>query len=235
MVAVVNARTQAYLILLFGGALVRLAAGDALLRYVRPVARPWVLLAGIGMIVLAVALLGNTHRSRGSAAPTGGGSLRVPTGWLLLAPVIAIVVVAPPALGSFSADRESTPVSASAAVHKDFAGLTGPVPHRLGLFDFTTRVLWDSARTVSGTDVTLTGFVLSQRNDGFVLARLVITCCAADARPVEVFVRSPTHPAEDSWVAVTGRYAGTDKAQPTFPILAASTVLTVTQPVNPYD
>jgi uncharacterized repeat protein (TIGR03943 family) len=236
MVAVVNARTQAYLILLFGGALVRLAAGDALLRYVRPVARPWVLLAGIGMIVLAVALLGDAQRYRGSAVDLPrGSSFSVPTGWLLLAPVIAIVVVAPPALGSFSANRESSPVAASAAVHKDFAGLTGPAPHRLGLFDFTTRVLWDSARTVTGTDVTLTGFVLSQRTDGFVLARLVVTCCAADARPVEVFVRSPTHPAEDSWVAVTGRYAGTDKAQPTFPVLAASIVLPVKQPVNPYD
>jgi uncharacterized repeat protein (TIGR03943 family) len=235
MVAVVNARTQAYLILLFGGALVRLAAGNALLRYVRPVARPWVLLAGIGMVVLAVVLLAKAHQSRGSAGSTGGSSFGVPTGWLLLAPVIAIVVVAPPALGSFSANRESSPVAASAAVHKDFAGLTGLAPHRLGLFDFTTRVLWDSARTVSGTDVTLTGFVLSQRNDGFVLARLVITCCAADARPVEVFVRNSTHPPEDAWVAVTGRYAGTDKARPTFPVLAASVVLPVNQPVNPYD
>ncbi len=37
-------RTQSFVLLLFGGALLRLASGDALLRYVRPVARPWVFL-----------------------------------------------------------------------------------------------------------------------------------------------------------------------------------------------
>ena len=35
-----STRTQAYLLLLFGGALIRLAVSDLLLRYVRAVARP---------------------------------------------------------------------------------------------------------------------------------------------------------------------------------------------------
>jgi uncharacterized membrane protein YcgQ (UPF0703/DUF1980 family) len=58
------------------------------------------------------------------------------------------------------------------------------------MLDFSTRALWDSGRTLAHHDLSLTGFVLKHWPDGFVLARLVITCCAADARPVEVLVRS---------------------------------------------
>ena len=46
----------------------------------------------------------------------------------------------------------------------------GPTPHTLKMLEFTTRVLWDAGRTVAGQDVQLTGFVLTQRPDGFVLA-----------------------------------------------------------------
>jgi uncharacterized repeat protein (TIGR03943 family) len=223
----VNIRTQGYLLLLFGGALVRLGVSDLLLRYVKPSARLWVLLAGVGMLVLAVAHLVQAHRSRTEREPTTS------TGWLLLAPVVAIVVIAPPALGSFSANR--APASVDTDVHKAFPPLTGSSPHRLPMFDFTTRVLWDAGRTVTDQDVQLTGFVLKQRPDGFVLARLVITCCAADARPVEVFVLSTERPANDQWVTVTGRYAGNDRAAPTLPLLTATALEAVTPPKNPYD
>jgi uncharacterized repeat protein (TIGR03943 family) len=223
----VNARTQGYVLLLFGGALIRLGVSDLLLRYVRPVARPWVLLAGVGLVVLAIAQLVLAHRTRAERTPATG------TGWLLLAPVIAIVVIAPPALGSFSASR--APVGINDQTRKDFPALAGPTPHTLKMLEFTTRVLWDAGRTVAGQDVQLTGFVLKQRPGGFVLARLVITCCAADARPVEVFVRSVRHPAADQWVTVIGRYSGNDRDQPSFPLLTARSVESVTQPKNPYD
>jgi uncharacterized repeat protein (TIGR03943 family) len=225
----VNTRTQAYLVLLLGGGLVRLGISDSLLRYVRPVARPWVLVSGIGLALLAVAELVRIHRQR-SAEESG---IRI--GWMLIAPIVAIIVVAPPALGSFSASHASSSMVTADAVHKEFPPLTGAAPHRLQLFDFTTRVLWDEARTVVNTDVQLTGFVLSQRSDGFVLARLVITCCAADARPVEVFVRTLNRPPIDAWLTVTGRYAGTDPAEPTFPVVTASSIDTVKEPANPYD
>jgi uncharacterized repeat protein (TIGR03943 family) len=222
-----NSRTQGYLLLLFGGALLRLGSSDLLLRYVRPVARPWVFLAGAGLLALCVMQLIQSHRQRSQPVAA------TRTGWLVLAPVVAIVVIAPPALGSFSASR--TAVSVSDQTHKDFPALSGAAPHRLGMLDFTTRVLWDAGRTVTGQQVELTGFVLTERSDGFVLARLVITCCAADARPVEMFVRSPQRPPPDSWVDVTGRSAGADPAQPNFPLLTADSVRTVNEPTNPYD
>lgn len=222
-----NNRTQGYLLLLFGGALLRLGLSNQLLRYVRPAARLWVLLAGGALLALAIGRLIQAHRARTARASA------ISTGWLLIAPVVAILVIAPPALGSFSAIR--APVGIPTTEHKDFPALSGSSPHQLGLLDFTTRVLWDSGRTVSGQDVALTGFVLSDRPDGFVLARLVITCCAADARPVEVEIRTDQLPARDSWVRIVGRYAGVDPDQPTFPVLLANSVSTVAQPTNPYD
>lgn len=224
-------RTQAFVLLLFGGALVRLGLSDQLVRYVRPVARPWVLLAGIALFALAVLRLLLAHRVTRTRSDQAGA---IGTGWLVLAPVVAILIIAPPALGSYSAAR-AVPVRVSAGTAKSFPALTGASPHQLGLLDFTTRVVWDGGRTLTGQDVSLTGFVLSQRPDGFVLARLVITCCAADAAPVEIEVRTDHPPATGAWVTVVGRYAGVDPQRPTFPVLTARSTIAVSEPTNPYD
>lgn len=222
-----NNRTQGYLLLLFGGALLRLATSNLLLRYVRPVARPWVLLAGAALLLLGLSRLIQAQR----AGTERSGAIR--TGWLLLAPVLAILVISPPALGSYSAVR--APVGIPLSGHKDFPALTGAAPHQLPLLDFTTRVLWDSGATLRQQDVQLTGFVLSDRPDGFVLARLVITCCAADARPVEVEIRTEQRPPRDGWVQVTGMLSGVDPDATTFPVLTAHSIRGVDQPTNPYD
>lgn len=220
-------RTQSFLLLLFGGSLIRLSSGDALLRYVRPYARPLVLVAGAAMVILAIVRLVQAHRV-GQADRSA-----VRTGWLLLAPVIAVLLIAPPALGAFTVRRE--PPSPPPKPDSQFAALTGSSPHHVGLFEFSARVVWDSARTVTDQDVVLTGFVGQQLPDGFVLARLVITCCAADARPVVVHVHTSTHPAVDQWVQITGRYAGLDAANRDVPIVAAIEVNPIPSPSNPYD
>src|SRR5882724_2980764 len=124
-------RTQAFVLLLFGGALLRLATTDSLLRYVRPVARPWVLLAGAAMVALALwSLLVPTRTGEGSTPDETdddhghhGGSRAA---WLVLAPVVAILVVAPPALGAYSAKR--LPVSAISPPSRHFPALAGADP-----------------------------------------------------------------------------------------------------------
>lgn len=223
-------RTQSFLLVLFGGALVRLATTDVMLRYVRPVVRPWLLAAGVAVVALGLAQLVTTVRAHTDHHET----LRL--GWLVLAPILAILIVDPPALGAYSAQR--APLAVPADHHHHFAALTGPSPHRVTLLDFYTRVYWDSARTVTDQDVTMTGFVTERRADGFLLVRLVITCCAADAQPVQVFVRTPTIaeiPPANAWVTVIGRYSGLDQVEPTNPQLSATSVRGVAQPKNPYD
>jgi putative membrane protein len=84
--------------------------------------------------------------------------------------------------------------------------------------------------------VVLTGFVLRGRAGGFVLARMVITCCAADASTAAVEVNAPGPvPAGGSWVRVTGRYTGTEPDTDQTPMLAATAVTVIDQPANPYD
>jgi uncharacterized repeat protein (TIGR03943 family) len=227
-VASMNARTQGFVLLLFGGSLLRLGVSSQLLRYVRPNARTWVLLAGMALVWLAGIRLVQAHRARSSATAATG------VGWLILAPVVAILVVGPPALGPYSAARAS-PLSLSASGQKSFPALTGTDPHVLGLLDFTARAVWDDGRTLTGDALSLTGFVLAQRPGGFVLARLVITCCAADAQPIEVEVRATSPPPGDAWVTVVGRYAGGDAGRVRLPVLSATSIAAVAQPTNPYE
>ena len=78
--------------------------------------------------------------------------------------------------------------------------------------------------------------MLHDEQHGLLLARLVITCCAADARPIEIGIQTaaPTPPV-DSWVTVTGTYAGSYPGYTYLPVLKASTVTPVPEPANPYD
>ena len=238
-----NSRTQAFVLLLFGGALLRLATTDALLRYVRPVARPWVLLAGAAIVALALWSLfapasaagdgsGDPDEHQDEHGHGHHGSSRA--AWLVLAPVVAILVIAPPALGAYSAKR--LPVSAIKPPSRHFPALTGADPVPMSLLDYYSRAAFDDGRTLTGHHVALTGFVLRGEPDGFQLSRLVITCCAADAQPVVVSVQtSTTAPSRDTWVTVTGTFGGLSPSDATVPVLRADAVTPVHQPANPYD
>jgi uncharacterized repeat protein (TIGR03943 family) len=230
-----TARTQAFVLLLFGAALVRLAAGDALLHYVRPAARPYVLAAGIAILALAVWTIGTSARAVDDRAPDphrhGAAS---PTAWLVLAPVVAVLVVVPPALGSYSAARAPATIAKPADI--SFPPLAPGNPAPVKLVDFATRALWDDGRTLKGRTVSMTGFVLHAGAGRFTLSRLVISCCAADARAVEVGVLSDAPPpATDAWVVVTGTYAGVSPSDATLPLLHATGIRPITQPTNPYE
>jgi uncharacterized repeat protein (TIGR03943 family) len=92
--------------------------------------------------------------------------------------------------------------------------------------------------------VELTGFVASTSDDddGFVLGRFVMSCCAADAQPVLVTVRwNGTPPTKDSWVQVTGTQVpappgltATERADPANVVIGATEVRPVEQPAHPY-
>lgn len=220
-------RTQSYLLLLFGTALIRIGAGALLTRYVKPSARPWVIVAGVAIVLVALAGL---VLSRDSAAR--GSGTRV--AWLIFAPIAVAILVVPAPLGLYSA-QHSTPVQPDSSVHQDFPPLPGDGVHQLKLGDLVLRVLWDDGRTLQGKKVAVTGFVIGRRDDGFVLARLVITCCAADARPMELDVRSDQHPADGTWLTVTGSYAGVEPDAASFPVLNATEISQVNRPTDPYD
>jgi uncharacterized repeat protein (TIGR03943 family) len=199
-----------------------------------------VLLAGLAVLALALWNLsasvraGDTDASRDTTHDSHGHPVATRLAWLVLAPVLAVLVIAPPALGSFSAARQTPRVPPPARVYFPPLPTGDPVP--VSLLDFATRVIWDSGRTVAGRSVRMTGFVLESDSLGYILTRLVITCCAADAQPVNIQVLDPgAHYPVNSWTTVTGVYAGVSAANKTVPELRATAVVPVKQPGNPYD
>lgn len=80
----------------------------------------------------------------------------------------------------------------------------------------------------------MTGFVAQTQGDGFELARYQIACCAADATPVVIRVTDVfgDAPPQDGWVTVTGVFQ--PGGEP-IPRLAATTVLAITPPNDPYE
>jgi uncharacterized repeat protein (TIGR03943 family) len=251
-----NSRTQALVLLLFGAALLRITSGNALLRFVRPVARPSIFLAGAAIVVLALWTLvagPRLHDDRDhdddhdhdhdrdhdddrdhdhERAHVHHGAPRAT--WLITAPILVLLVIAPAALGTFSAARVPAAVPKPSGDH--FPALVGHDPVSLSLSDFATRAIWDGGRTLASRQVRVTGFVLRAAPGGFVLSRLAITCCAADARPIDIGVRTlGSIPARGSWVTVTGSYAGVSVTDASQAEIQASSTNAVKPPGNPYD
>lgn len=99
-----NRDTQSVLLVLLGGAIPRISYGEVYLRYVKEGLQPFLLIAGALLVLLGVASLVGDNRGRRVPASQPHHGPRV--GWLLLLLVLAIFLVAPPALGSYAAARD---------------------------------------------------------------------------------------------------------------------------------
>jgi len=272
----VNRDTESLLLLLLGGAVLRISADDTYLRYVKGWTRPCLLLAGAVLVLLGVVSLWRDHTARrpgrtaaggpagatgGPAGATGGPAEAARTGlaagdgpdhagdrhdhggrgprvaWLLLLPVFAIFLVGPPALGSYAAARGSSNVVQP--VESEFAPLAAGDPVTTTLTDYATRAIWDQGRSLEGRRVRLVGFVSPRPGGGMYLTRLVITCCAADARPIKITLQGATESfAADSWVEVVGTYGGLDASaskSSQAPVIKVESVRTVPSPAEPYE
>ncbi|MEV6445367.1 TIGR03943 family protein [Amycolatopsis sp. NPDC051716] len=240
--------TQNILLILLGGALVKIAVNGDYLRYVKPAQQPWIIAGGAVMVLLgAVAIVRDLVASR-RAVPAehaehdghDGHAHSARPAWLLLVPVLAVFLVAPPALGADSVIRTEARVPASAAVAD--AAAFPPLPAGnvvpLAVNEFVSRAGWDSAGTLTGRTVSLTGFVV--HTDGStLLARLVISCCAADAFPVTVRLRggAADHLPSDAWIQVTGEVVpGTATKDNSYtPDFTPTSVTPVPTPKDPYE
>jgi uncharacterized repeat protein (TIGR03943 family) len=240
---------RATTVLLVGTVLVRLTLTDAYQRYVRVGLGPWLLAAGVLLVLLG--LVGVVQALRTPSAPgrpgedadhsdhdhqhTHPGGSQV--GWLLLAPIVALLLVTPPALGSAAVDRSTVTVSGSAPVFPPLPA--SAEPRVLTMQEFQDRALDRAGSSLQGRLVTVTGFVARERDgDGFRLARYQIACCAADAvaavaRVVGPAVSASVAPRREQWFRVTGtfRAVGSDGV----PELAAQTLTAIPTPVDPYE
>ncbi|WP_328451201.1 TIGR03943 family putative permease subunit [Amycolatopsis sp. NBC_00438] len=247
--------TQNILLILLGGALVKIAVNGDYLRYVKPAQQPWIIAGGAVMVLLGVvAVVRDLLAARAKAPETAGHddghdhdhdhedghAHSARPAWLLLVPVLAVFLVAPPALGADSVIRTEAraPASAAAANAAAFPPLPAGNVVPLPVNEFVSRAGWDKAGTLDGRTVSLTGFVVHAEGR-VLLARLVISCCAADAFPVTVHLTGTdaARYASDAWIQVTGQVVpGTaTQANSYTPDFTAASVATVPTPKDPYE
>ncbi|MGW5613675.1 TIGR03943 family putative permease subunit [Streptomyces sp. NPDC003877] len=242
----------AVLLALVGAAILRVSLFSELyLRYVQPGLRPFLVVSGAALVLLAaVAALPARPAGRWRdddprdghrrAHDPGDGHEHPAHGprvaWLLTLPALALLLFPPPALGSYSAEREAAARAAQGV--GTFPALPQGDPLDLTLGEFGSRAVYDSGRSLRGRTVRLTGFVTRDADGTWYVTRLLVSCCAADASTAKAEVRGADAPAVDTWVTVTGTWhpegaLGSDAAWP--PVVDATAVRRVPQPANPYE
>jgi uncharacterized repeat protein (TIGR03943 family) len=202
----VNRQAQAVVLLLVGGAVLRSSLTDMYLRYVKQGLRPFLIAAGLLLVIAAVMTLWYELRGNKETEHDHGDShSHEPSiAWLLVLPVFALLLVSPPALGSYAASRSGTALQQVS----DFPPLPSGDPARISVLDYASRAVFDEGRSIGDRKVLLRGFVVKGTDGRPYLARMILTCCAADARPVKVGLAGqvPTDLKSDTWIEVTGRY-----------------------------
>lgn len=220
-----NKLTQAVIMLLLGGSILKATITDVFLRYVKAGLRPYLLVAGVLLVAAAVMTIWFELRS-GATAPADHGEHEHENeedgdghghghdhahheprvGWLLILPVIALLLITPPALGSYAAGQAGAVALTS---DSDYPPLPAGDPAPIGLLDYASRAIFDGGKSLSGRTLQLSGFITPGPDGHPMLARIVLTCCAADGRPIKVgLTGSATVDAPpDSWVQVIGVYS----------------------------
>jgi uncharacterized repeat protein (TIGR03943 family) len=243
-------RSQAAVLFLVGAMALYLGASDAALAYVKAGLQPLLLASGAILVGLALVAVARYRRDHDRHQPHGP---RV--AWLLALPPLALVLIAPPALGAFAASRQTVQVpstvqdpSADQAAGVDEAMFPPLTPQGDGasvpltLSEYMVRD-YEAPHTLAGVRIRLVGFVTPQERgqDGYLLTRFAINCCAADALAIKVAVQGdPVPRAPDTWLEVEGRWqqrTGGDQGQSSLatPLLLAESIRVIEQPSPPYE
>ncbi|HZN16886.1 MAG TPA: TIGR03943 family protein [Micromonosporaceae bacterium] len=150
---------------------------------------------------------GHPRAEPGHSRPEPEHSHREPrVAWLLILPVLGLLLVAPPALGSYAAGQAGTALGSQQV--SDFPPLPGGDPAKISVLDYASRAVFDKGLSIGSRRVQLTGFVLTGPEGEPYLARMILSCCAADARPIKIGMTGnvPAGLPADTWVEVVGTY-----------------------------
>ncbi|MFI6334960.1 TIGR03943 family putative permease subunit [Streptomyces sp. NPDC050535] len=247
-----NRQAQAAVLFLVGAAILKAGSSDLYLRYVKAGLRPLLLGAGVVLIATAAATVwyelrhgrardkgeGDEGAGEGVADEGHGHAHREPRiAWLLVLPLLALILVAPPALGSYSAMRTGTALQPPFG----YAELPADDPLTLSLVDYAGRAAYGHGHTLGDRRIKVTGFVALGHDGTPYLVRMALNCCAADAQPVKIGLtgRIPPVLRPDSWLEVTGTYTDKRTKDPVndgvIPFIEVGEARPVATPRDPYD
>lgn len=239
-----NRQAQTATLFLTGAALLHAGTTDLYLRYVKAGLRPLLLAAGAVLIATALATAWYARKQKhpepreaDEAHGTRDTHREPRIAWLLPLPLLALVLVAPPALGSYTAIRTGTALQQPYGYTK--LPKADPVP--LNLADYAARAAYGHGRTLKNRTVRITGFVAVDHSGTPYLVRMALNCCAADAQPVKIALTGKIPPVlqPDAWLEVTGTYTSRQTRDPVnngrIPYLQVTKSRPVRIPKDPYD
>jgi uncharacterized repeat protein (TIGR03943 family) len=262
--AVVDDRTQGALLLAVGGVALRLGLTDAAPAYVKAGLQPLLVISGLVLVILGGTAVWRAFRTPdippqgemstgaepGDACPAPGAAAddhgHHPHGpvvaWMLVLPLLALLLIAPPPLGAFAAGRQSArpPVTTQTAFPPLPDAEAGAVP--LSMSEYVFRALYDRDTSLDGARLRLTGFVTHDEDaEGYLLTRFMVSCCAADGQAISVEILGDSgRPPPDTWLEVEGHWEaraghepGTLSTEP--PLLVAESVRPIEPPTQPYE
>lgn len=234
-----NRLTQGLIIGLVGGAVLRISLLSATyVNYVKPGFRPYLIAAGVCMAVLGAIRVVAEWRESVSAGIDRDHDHGPLVAWLLCLPVLAIFVIAPPALGSYAASRSAGRSVVPPAPTKPYFALAANKVTDMSMGEFVGRA-WGEPRSLRGHKVRLTGFVTAGNKDVWYVGRMQMTCCAADAIAFTVRVHGAPRPPVNSWIRVTGSFVAPKSATlpkgTVAPELVADSIEDISEPADPYE
>jgi uncharacterized repeat protein (TIGR03943 family) len=227
--------TQNVLVLLLGVAVGLIVVKGAYLHYVKPALFPWLVMAALGLVALAVISIVRDIR-HGGADTDGAHHHRGGMVWLLLVPAVLLAFVIPPPIEATGA----APVSAKQTAKRPFPPLPSERAPTISVPEVMMRAATDSAGTLDNRLITVSGFTL-KGPAGPDLGRVVIVCCAADAQLGRIHLAGPAATAaasypEDTWLRVEGTVvSGSSTAASSFvPTMSITNVTKIDRPANTY-
>jgi uncharacterized repeat protein (TIGR03943 family) len=236
---------RALVLLVWAGFFLTLWLGGEADRYLGP-RTTWV--APFGAVALSAAALGYGLLTLRGASGRRLTRFEAAGHFVLVVPIVAVVLVPRAELGAQAARKKDTNRSLSAvqfgaakkAAAKAAASAAVTQKNEIAKIDFLSlaSVTTDPgyARDIGvkpGMRVRFVGFaVRTGRPNRFRLARFLISCCAADAVPVFIDVKTKDEPIppDNAWLEVTG---GLFEESGAF-LVAAESLKRTDEPSNPY-
>jgi uncharacterized repeat protein (TIGR03943 family) len=265
----VNRATQGALLLVVGYVTTFLATFGGYLAFLRAGMRLPMSAAGLMLVILGAVTIwpavmayldGDDHHPDAHDAEGGpvvgrdhrrdspydhGSAHHVPwVGWLFLLPPMAMLLVPPTSLGADAARRDIGR-SAPPPGEVEFSPLPAPTDGavELPVSTFVARARYDLDHGMAGVPIRMTGFVVRDpaMNDGYLLTRFALVCCAADAYASQVEIQdlAGPPPPDDTWVEVVGEWIapsdGDARGIGRSAALRVSSQAVVEAPENPYE
>jgi len=199
---------------------------------------PWLILVPV-LVLLLVA-----PPALGADAVARNASSQALSGQVVAAPVPSDPTSKDGAGGvsggyKFNDGSGSATDSAGSRRTEHFPALQGTDPE-ITIKEFVLRALYDADNSVEGVPVTVTGFVAPPGQgyaDGYTIARMVISCCAADANPMQLHIAEDAPFPSDTWVnavvTVVPNTATMDNGY--VPTVTLTSATPIDQPEDPYE